>query len=364
MVDWIRMGRLHTILASAATAALVLPAAAAAKPQAQPLVDRVPLGSHFKDRVFASSGRLARASLAGTWRSYPIKNGSSVSAAISNRYANTLDPQVAQSYVDFLDSLDHGSELSSLRIFVAPLDEVVAECGGQEGTLACYDSRTKMMFVPGQESDTGSSGVTTSYVVAHEYGHHIAASRSSAPFPAFSFGPKYWASYEMVCDRSIKGLLAPGNESQFYISNPGEGWAETYAQLRYPEVAWQFNPLIKPDAGAFAAARRDVLTPWTANVSKVFKGSFGKRGSRTRRFSFDLTLDGSLQARLAGARKANYNLILTSNGRDEGRTSNAGSRDSVSYEAPCREEAVEHVTVTVKRVSGSGPFTLRLSYAG
>jgi hypothetical protein len=220
------------------------------------------------------------------------------------------------------------------------------------------------MIVPGEETTTGSSGVTTSYVVAHEYGHHIAAARSNLPFQAFSFGPKYWASYELVCDRAVKGLLAPGNEAQYYASNPGEGWAETYAQLKYPDVAWQYNPIMKPDAGAFAAARKDVLTPWTQNANTVFKGTFGKHGSNAHRFSFELTLDGLLQARMVGPRSSNYNLVMTSNGRTEGRTFNAGSRDSFNFAAACRQAASEHVTITVKRVSGSGPFTLRVSYAG
>jgi hypothetical protein len=362
VLDSIRM--LRGTLVLAVIAVLALPASALARPQAQPLRDVAPLGGLFKDRVLTSGSRVARASLAGTWRSYSLKDGSTVSAAISDRYANTLDTNVAKSYVDFLDSLEHGNELSSLRLFLAPPDEVQAECGGQDGVLACYDSRTKVMVVPGQEPDTGASGVTASYVVAHEYGHHIAASRSNHPFRAFSFGPKYWASYERVCDRALHGLLAPGNEAQFYLSNPGEGWAETYAQLRYPQVDWQYNPIMKPDAGAFEAARKDVVTPWTANAAKVFRGTFGRFGSRTKRFTFDLNLDGALQVRLKGPRKANYNLVASSNGRSEGRTSNSGSRDSLNYEAACREDAVEQVTVTVKRVSGTGPFTLRVSYAG
>src|SRR3954469_8618585 len=142
------MARLRTTLGIALAVALVLgapPLAAVANPNAQPLVDQAPLGSYFKDRVITSSSPLARASRSGTWRSYPIKDGSSVSLAISDRYANTLDASVARSYVAFLDSLDHGSELSALRIFVAPPDEVVSECGGQAGTLACYDSRTQIM---------------------------------------------------------------------------------------------------------------------------------------------------------------------------------------------------------------------------
>jgi hypothetical protein len=354
------------MLGFALIAALALPAgASAARPQAQPLVDQAPLGAYFKDRVFAGSARVAHASRSGNWRSYAIKDGSSVSAAISDSYGNSLDASVARSYVDFLDSLDHGPELADLKVFVAPAAEVLAECGGQDGTLACYDSRSKLMVVPGEQTTTAAaSGVTTSYVIAHEYGHHIAASRSNAPFNAFSFGPKYWASYEQVCNRASNGLLAPGNESQNYLSNPGEGWAETYAHLRYPDVAWQFNPIMQPDAGAYDAARKDVLTPWTANTTRVFKGAFSKRGTRTHRFRFDLTLDGALQVRLKGPRNSNYDLFLSSNGQSEGRTSNAGSRDSVNYEAACREAATEHVSVGVKRVSGFGPFTVRVSYAG
>jgi hypothetical protein len=364
MLDSTRMARVCTVFALAAVGTLALPAFAGAKPLAQPLVDRVPLGSHFKDRVFSSNPRTAHAAISGKWYSYPTKDGKTVVAAISNNYANQLNTHVVQSYVDFLDGLQHGSELSQLMIYIAPPEEVLAECGGAEGTLACYDSRTNIMFVPGEEPNTSSAGVTLSYVVAHEYGHHIAAHRSNDPFRAFATGPKYWASYEMVCDRALKGQLAPGNEAEFYGSNPGEGWAETYAQLKYPEVSWQYNPIMKPDAGAFAAAQKDVSAPWTKAVTKVFKGSFGKGGARVKRFSFDLTLDGRLQARLRGPRKSNYNLVITANGREEGRTGRSDSRDNVSYEAACRQETVEHVTFAVKKLSGAGPFTLRVTYAG
>jgi hypothetical protein len=343
----------------------VTPAAAQAKPQPQPLVDAAPFRAYFKDRVLHGSAKTSPHTAAtNNFAAYPTKEGTSVKVAISDGYNGTVDSTVAQSYVDFLDSLDHGPELAQLRVVIAPPSEVVSTCGGQDGTLACYDSGTSTMYVPGDSTSVSDSGVTTSYVVAHEYGHHIAANRSSPPFTAFAWGPKYWASYEHVCDRATRGLLWPGDEAANYSANPGEGWAETYAQLKYPDVTWQFTPLLKPDAGAFAAARQDVLNPWQHRLTKVFTGTFGARGSNTRRFTFPLTLDGSMSVRLYGPRKTNYNLALASAGKDQGRTSTSGSRDHLSFSAACRKQAIEQVSVAVKRVTGSGPFTVRATYAG
>ena len=83
------------------------------------------------------------------------------------------------------------------------------------------------MDTPGGQIAAESGGATTSYVVAHEYGHHIAANCSDAPFPAIAYGPKYRASEELVCARTLAGRLAPGDEGSRYGSNPAEACAET-----------------------------------------------------------------------------------------------------------------------------------------
>jgi hypothetical protein len=359
------MLRLRRALAIALAAVVVVPAAAHAQPHAQPLVDAVPFGTHFKDRVFWSAKATASAA-SPAFQTYPTAEGTLVNLAVSDGYAGQLDPAVAQTYVDFLTSLDHGPELAKLRVVIAPPSEVLSTCGGQEGTLACYNADTSVMYVPG-EPVTTPSGVTTSYIIAHEYGHHIATNRSNAPFDAFAFGPKYWASYERVCARALKGLLAPGDEDQYYGLNPGEAWAETYAQLKYPEVDWAstpFTPLLKPDQGAFDAARRDIHTPWVEPVTKVLTGSFTRNGPDSRHFSFPLTLDGALSLHLTGPHKTNYNLVIKSQAGGRGKTTRRDSRDSLSYEAACRDKASERLTVAVKRVKGSGPFTVRVVYAG
>jgi hypothetical protein len=355
---------LAAVLVSLAAAALA-PGAALARPHAQPLVDLPPVSTHFKDRVLTSGSpsRRLRAHAADVqFTPHPTKEGYSVAVGISPSYA-TPDPNIAQTYVDFLDSLPHATELAKLGVYIAPQTEVTSLCGGVEGTLACYNSGTHLMVVPGEQT-ADTTGVTTSYVVTHEYGHHIATFRSNAPFNAFTTGPKYWSSYEMVCDRSLKGLLFPGDEAANYFSNPGEGWAETYAHMKYRDQAWTFSELMKADDGAYAAAARDVATPWTAQKVTVFKGSFRRGGSSTRTFAFPLTLDGALNLHLSGPRKSNYNLAISSDGGGGGHTTSAGSHDALSFKAACRTLATEQVTVTVTRVSGSGPFAARLSYAG
>jgi hypothetical protein len=357
------MPLLRRALVIALAAGVLAPGAAQAQPHAQPLVDAAPFGTHFKDRVFSSAETTAHAAASPQFQTYPTADGTLVNVAISDAYGGMLSQTVAQSYADFLDSLDHGSELAKLLLVLAPPADVVANCGGAEGTLACYDSRTSTMYVPGEETSS-PTGVTTSYVIAHEYGHHIAANRSNAPFSALAFGPKYWASYELVCDRALSGRLAPGDENEFYTENPGEGWAETYAQLKYPDVEWRFTPLLKPDQGAFDAARRDVLTPWVDPVTKAFKGTLGPTGSNTRRFTLPIALDGALHVRLVGPHTSDYNLVITSDAGGRATTTRSGSRDHISYEAACREKDTERLTVAVKRIKGRGPFTVRVEYAG
>ena len=118
--------------------------------------------------------------------------------------------------------------------------------------LACYSDSQRRMIVPGDLQAT-ASGVTTSYVIAHEYGHHVASHRSNAPLSAPDYGPKRWASYELVCLKTDQRLLFPGNESVLYHQNPGENWAETYAQARVPAAAVD---LLEPADARCGRARR------------------------------------------------------------------------------------------------------------
>lgn len=348
----------------ALVAAALVPAAASAAARPQPLVDLAPSpGATVDDRVLPTHASAAHASQAGpTYRAYGAPDGTSIAVAFSPAYGD--DPSVAQTYVDFLDTLPHGSELSALRVYIAPPDEVRTACGGQDGVLACYSPTDRVMVVPGAQGQAAASaGVTTSYVITHEYGHHVAAFRSNAPFPTLDYGPKYWSSYERVCDRTLAGKLAPGDEALRYLVNPGESWAETYARLKYPEQPWTFTSLLRPDAGALGAARRDVAAPWRHGVTHTFSGRFATRRASVRRYTFTLRLDGRLTVRLKRPGGSSLQLAIISGGKVVGTTPRTGG-STITFRAACRQRAAERITLRVRRYAGAGKFSVALAYPG
>lgn len=352
------MRRPFTVLAATALLGAV---PAGATPVAEPLVDLAPQSTGFRDHV--GPGRAAsRAVQYSPAAAYAAPDGQTVSVRFSRSYPD--DPAIAQSYVDFLGGLAHGSELARLKITIATPAEVRALCGGVKGTLACYDPSVSRMTVPGEQTADGGSGVTTSYVMAHEYGHHIARWRDNRPFPALNFGPRYWASYELVCLNTLRGRLVPGDQGERYLDNPGEGWADTYAHLKYPDVGWQYTPVLRPSKASKAAALRDVIDPWTAQAREVFSGRFAPGGPDVQVFQMELTLDGSLRITLAGPDRANFDIEVESLGVNRGETHGPAARDNFRATFACREVDSERVLVKIRRERGFGKFTATVTYAG
>jgi hypothetical protein len=318
-------------------AALCVPIAALALP---PLASAAPL----KDRVIERVS--ARAAQAPT--SYPTGDGTMIRVVAA-------DPAVAQRYATFVGTLPHGAELAQLRIVVVAAADVGAACGSREddGTVACYGANDKTMIVP--DATPEGTDYSVEYVIAHEYGHHIAAHRSNAPLPALDYGPKRWASYELVCVNSMRGRLAPGDEGDDYLANPGEAWAEAYARLVFPNEAWRFTSLLRPTRGALLAAMADVTQPWTRRSVATFSGS------GTQAFRFPLTLDGAFTIKLKAPRGTKYDLILRA-GTDEVERSSNGR---IHFRIACRDRRTEKLTIKVQRRSGPAvPYSLEARYAG
>jgi hypothetical protein len=351
------------LLASAAPAAADGPRIAPVHPSAPATTG--PVSGPVRDRVIARRSPRARASAGvGSTHAYQTADGASVEVQLSQSFADTAENRGgAQSFVDFLGTRVHGSELGRLRMFVGTPAEVTNECGGDDGVQACYVGGERRMYVPSTDPGGTRSPFTREYVMTHEYGHHIAAYRRNDPFLAINWGPKYWASYKRICAGVFQGRYFPGNQAAHYLDDPGEGWADSYAHLHYPSLPFQFNPGFAPDAGAFAAIQRDVLTPWNGPVTRTVRRTLSARRPVTSTTS-SLTLDGTIALALSGPRRANYDLQVVENGRVVGKTRTVGSRDRITGTVCRGNSGTANITFRVRRRSGSGPFSLRISTPG
>jgi hypothetical protein len=287
-------------------------------------------------------------------RVYSTADGYRVEVAVSPSYP--ADPSADQRLVDFLGSRLHGAELAGLSVYVGRPDEIERLCGGVPGTLACYAIAEARMYVPGEAVD----GIPVEYPLTHEYGHHVASWSSNDPWDALDWGAKRWASAVRVCSYVRSGRLFPGNQGDHYLDDPGEGFADGYAHLHYPEMPWQYNELMRPGRSTLAAIRRDVLEPWTAPRARTFHGRLGPK-ARRRTFRIRLTLDGDLTFNVAGPAGASYMVEAETPGFAVGKRLEAGAGFGVEW---CRRRPVEHVTLTVRRRKGAGPFALTVRWPG
>jgi hypothetical protein len=301
---------LLTLCAAAATTALVAAAAAESTPSRRLEIPRLAeiarAARPIPDAMVSPRvlGLLAPGTFWGG--TYRTSSGESVTVYASNAYP--VDPALGQRWADFLASLVHGSELSSIRVFLAPPSLIARICGSD--AVACYSAQNSSLVAPGEDPD---GNLSAEAVITHEYGHHVAANRSNAPWAAIDYGTKRWASSLQVCAKARRGDLAPGAEDPVrYEVNPGEGFAETYRVLNerkrgIPESPWQVvSDVLYPDAAALTAAEQDVISPWEQGTATTRTGRI-TRTTRTRSYTVSTQLDGTLKVSLrpsAGTRLA------------------------------------------------------------
>jgi hypothetical protein len=263
---------------------------------------------------------------------YRAPSGDTVRVALAPGYGR--DDAAIQSWGATVAGFVHGSEIRTVTVYVAPPAQIRGECGG---AVACYDPDLRYLLVPG--SDPGAGGPLQE-IVAHEYGHHIAASRRNPPWDAYEWGTKRWASYEDVCSRVRAHTLFPGSQGADYARNPGEAFAEAYRVLNGGSWSGVVDPSFLPDATALQLLRADIVTPWRRGRTVV------RRGTAPARVRVDTTLDGRMAARAGGRR-----LVV----RDAGSGRVIGSGRGRARATVCGQDAV---TVGV---GGQGHFTLRVS---
>jgi hypothetical protein len=297
----------------------------------------------------------------------PIASGGAVHVEFSDA-AGGLNPDLAGAYVGCLDSLPHGNELRHLTVRVASVDQIAGLCGGleREGILACYEARQNRMNVPNVGLDATNGVYTLRYVLTHEYGHHVAHHRPNPGFKGGSvdWGPKLWASQQLVCNGVKRHQLFPGSERprSRYLANPGEAWAEAYARLAFPDQPWTFTGRLAPDPVALDAARRDVVEPWTKNRGVAAFTMSAKH--RTQRFAVPLNLDGTVKVLVRGPRRSEVGVRLRLNGRSLGSSHKRGRTDTLTRKRVCRSAPTQNLTITAVRHGRRGPTKLLVSYPG
>jgi hypothetical protein len=331
-------------------AAVVLPLSAAAASATSPPI---------RDTILPSSGLRLLTTNVNYWGgALTASTGERVTIRLSDSYPQ--DPAFAQRWADFLASLLHGPEISTVVVYLAPLQEVQAICG--RSALACYSPSDRFLVAPGENV---TPDITAESVVMHEYGHHVANSRSDAPWAAVDYGTKRWSSYLQVCARTQQGQLFPGAEDATnYRLNPGEAFAETYRvlnerRLGAAESVWDIvSQSLYPDATSLALVEQDVTTPWVGNSLTSSTAALTKR-ARTRNVTVATPLDGSLRVTVRGVRNARVAIDLyTSGGSRVSHTVVSGAASKAVSTTVCGTRSYR-ARLTLQR--GSGRFQLAVS---
>jgi hypothetical protein len=291
-------GALCALLALTAVAAVRSPPAAAAPLSVLKTPSATEIGrvAPFTDTILNPSGAgiLEEAAATSEWGgAITATDGETVTIYFSDSYP--FDQALALKWADFMTSLVHGTELSTVSIYLAPLTEVQRYCGRQ--AIACYSPGGQGIIAPGEDPDpqTSAEGVLT-----HEYGHHIADSRLNPPFATVDYGTKRWATYENVCARAQTGVLYPGAEdAQHYMLNPGEAFAESYRVLNEQKAGVAVEPwdivttLLYPDATAVSLLEQDVTQPWAPTAATKLTATLTK-SSPSKSFVVSTPYDGTL----------------------------------------------------------------------
>lgn len=282
----------------------------------------------MRDVVLGEPGAAAaRISASASSQRYSIGDGSGATIAVSvtQACAEECDVTDPQRVADFVGTLIHGDEVDLLTVQLDSEFQLGFDCGF--GAEACYFTGENKIVIGGYEEADGD-GATFDFVLAHEYGHHVAQHREMpAPFSsAINWGTERWASVENVCQGHRRGKLYPGDEGSHYFEDPGEAFAEAFAHYRFPDqqVQWRYMPALKPNLAAFQAIQEDTLSPWQGRTSFTLAGRVPARGEGAAVESLRTPLDGLVSLRPSSLHRHGYELALRSRAGRLLRTSQNG----------------------------------------
>lgn len=262
-----------------------------------------------------ASATSARISAGAAAARYPIEDGTGATIAVAVTPSCQLRCAAAdpQQIARFVGTLIHGPEVELLTVQLDTPAQLELECG--YGAHACYFPAENRIVLSGEDAPA-PDGASRDYVLAHEYGHHVANHRESvAPFPAaIDWGTPRWSSHEQICRAHRRGAIFPGDEGARYERNPGEAFAEAFARYRFPkaDVRWGWAPKLRPGAAALKAIREDTLTPWEGRTRIRLAGPARPAGRRGLVRTFRTPLDGRISLEPAAASASPFEVSLWS----------------------------------------------------
>jgi hypothetical protein len=282
-----------------------------------------------RDAVFAGRGPAgAFISTIASGQRYPLNDGSSDSVAVVVTAAcleecDAADPQAIASTIG---TFIHGPEVNLLTVQLDTPFQLGFDCGFE--AQACYFAGEDRIVISGNDSPA-PDGAGRGFVLAHEYGHHVAAHRDvPAPFPAaIDWGTERWASVANVCRGHRAGDYFPGDEERNYYEDPGEAFAESFAFNRYPGagVRWAWTRSLRPSPASLRALRRDVLRPWRGRTGFTVSGRVPRSGTIVREFR--TPLDGRVSVGPVGRPGLGYDVVIRSRSGRPLRSSRQGVSD-------------------------------------
>jgi hypothetical protein len=313
---------------------LLLAAPAAAETQPSPrqraafAVPRpaVPLRDVVREAPGATGARIAATASSAR---YPLNDASddSIAVDISATCQEECDAADPQAIASTIGTFIHGPEVNLLTVQLDTPFQLGFDCGFD--AQSCYFGGENKIVLSG-DSDPAPDSASREFVLAHEYGHHVAQHRDMpAPFPAaIDWGTERWSSIENVCEGDRVGAFFPGDEGTHYYEDPGEAFAESFAFNRFPEAAveWAWSPVLRPTAASLRALRRDTLRPWLGRHSFTVSGRVPRRGAIVQEFR--TPFDGKVSIGPAGDRKLGYDLIIRNRSGKTLRSSRQGVSSS------------------------------------
>ncbi|MDX6370022.1 MAG: hypothetical protein QOG93_1524, partial [Gaiellaceae bacterium] len=138
--------RLVVLCAAVVATALVVTAAAQSKPSVSKLESPQASEIARASQPIVDAQVVVKAVPDGYWGGeYRTAAGEAVTVYASNSFP--VDPTLGQRWANFLGSLIHGPELSTVTVLLSTSTEIERVCG--QDAIACYSARGAFLYTPG-----------------------------------------------------------------------------------------------------------------------------------------------------------------------------------------------------------------------